>query len=243
MFPFTHICFARDVLGTLNHEIVLGAVFADTVIEGPLNHADTHRRAGELFAYLTGLGCHRNFALGAITHGVVPAGLDYYCDEKYLHYERGYAFEAARPLISQVISCCRLPAEMGWWKAHNFIEMSAELHIYKKHSETYHLLRDTLADEGLINRISAALAGFYQVPAAELAASFPAYGNYVLMDTVTSYALAEKYNRQMEQKHGISIDIAGAAAIIENGIGLIAQTLPEFWQHCTGQVRKILTAL
>ncbi|MFZ5640400.1 MAG: hypothetical protein ACOY4Q_06890 [Bacillota bacterium] len=240
MFPYTHICFARDVLGRLNHEIVLGAVFADTVICSPLAHEDTHRRAGELFTYLAGLGRHRDFALGALTHSVVPAGLDYYCDEKYLDYERGYAFETARPLVPRVISCCRLPEQMGWWKAHNFIEMSTELHFYRHHNESYHLLRDALAEEELISRLSKVLAGFYGVPAADLAKSFPAYGSYVLLDEVSTRTLAEKYNRQMEHKHDISIDVTGAAGLIEKGLSLIKMSLPEFWRHCTGQVKKLL---
>lgn len=240
MFPYTHICFARDVLGRLNHEIVLGAVFADTVITGPLAHEDTHRRAGELFTYLSGLGCHRDFALGALTHSVVPAGLDYYCDEKYLDNERGYAFETARPLVPRVISCCRLPEEMGWWKAHNFIEMAAELQVYRHRGDVYPILREALTDHELTSQLSTSLAGFYQVPAAELAKSFPAYAGYVLLDEVTPYALAEKYNRQMEQKHDISIDIHGAAELIEEGLALVEGSLPEFWQYCTNRVKKLL---
>jgi len=241
MFPYAHICFARDVLGRLNHEIVLGAVFADTVIESPLTHEDTHRRAGELFAYLAGLGRHRDFALGAVTHSVVPAGLDYYCDEKYLHYERGYAFETARPLVPRVISCCRLPEEMGWWKAHNFIEMSAELLIYRQRGEAYHLLRDALADQDRIAGLSKALSDFYQVPPVDLAASFPAYGSHILLDAVTPLTLAEKYNRQMVHKHDISIDITGAASLIDEGQNLVTESLPGFWQHCTKQVKKIIS--
>lgn len=240
MFPYTHICFARDVLGRLNHEIILGAVFADTVITGPLSHEDTHRRAGELFTYLAGLGCHRDFALGALTHSIVPAGLDYYCDEKYLDFERGYAFETARPLVQRVISCCRLPEQMGWWKAHNFIEMAVELQFYRHRGDLYPLLREALADHTLITLLSTKLAGFYQVSAVELAESFPAYAGYILLNEVTSLALAEKYNLQMEQKHNISIDIDGAAEIIEAGLSLTEGTLPAFWQHCTDQVKILL---
>lgn len=240
MFPYTHICFAKDVLGRLNHEIILGAVFADTVITSPLAHEDTHRRAGELFAHLNQLGCHRDFALGAITHSVVPAGLDYYCDEKYLDYERGYAFETARPLVPQVISCCRLPEQMGWWKAHNFIEMSTELDFYLRRGEDYHLLREALADHELTERLSRVLADFYQIPAAELADSFPSYGSFVLLDKITPLTLAEKYDRQMQQKHSISIDLPGAAGIIEDGKNLIESNLAKFWQYCTEQVKGLL---
>lgn len=242
MFPYTHICFAKDVLGRLNHEVVLGAVFADTVITGPLAHEDTHRRAGELFEYLARLEWHRDFALGALTHSVVPAGLDYYCDEKYLDFERGYAFETGRTLVSRVISCCRLPEQMGWWKAHNFIEMSTELQFYRRRGEAYHLLRDALAEHELIARLSTALAGFYQASATELAASFPDYGSFVLLNEVTPLSLAEKYDRQMQQKHGISIDVPGAANLIEEGVNLVEVSLPGFWRHCVDRVKNLLKA-
>ena len=240
MFPYTHICFARDILGRLNHEIILGAVFADTVLGGPLEHPDTHRRAGEVFNYLASQGCFRDFALGNITHGIVPAGLDYYCDEKYLNFERGYAFETARPLVDRVIACCNLPEEMGWWKAHNFIEMSTDLLFCREQGDAYHLLREALADKELISRISGFLAGFYKVPAAALAESFPVYGSYVLMDEVTPLALARKFEHQTKHKHNIAIDVPGAARIIEDGLNLTENALPKFWRYCTDKVKKLI---
>ncbi len=243
MFPYTHICFAGDVLGELNNEIVLGAVFPDTVIAGFLEHAQTHQQCGEIYRYFMEAGLFGNFAAAAITHGTMPEGLDYYCDEKYLDFEKGYAFERARPLVDKVVRCCRLPDRMGWWKAHNFIEMAAELWLYHRRQEYHGYLARALDDRPLIWALSRPLASFYGLSAAQMVASFPIYGECVLIAQVTPLDLAGKYGEQTARKHGIGIDVPAAACVIEEALEIVDRTFPEFFETCRQRVRNLIETL
>jgi len=243
LFPYTHICFASDVLGRINDEIILGAVFPDTVIAGYLQHHDTHGRCGDIYRYLSGLGIFTDFAEGAVTHGTSPQGLDYYCDEKYSSFERGYAFEAARSLVGKVIKCCRLPEEMGLWKAHNFIEMAADLWLYQHRPEYHGYLARALSSQDLILALSQVLAPFYELPVAKMAMSFPVYGEYVTMDDVTPLELAKKYGMQTARKHGINIDIPGAAGVIEEALDIVERSFPDFLQSCRQKVSGLMSGL
>jgi hypothetical protein len=243
LFPYTHICFAGDVLGELNNEIVLGAVFPDTVIAGFLEHAQTHQQCGEIYRYFTEAGLFNNFAAAAITHGTTPEGLDYYCDEKYLDFEKGYAFEMARPLVKKVVKCCRLPDRMGWWKAHNFVEMAAELWLYARRQEYHGYLARALDDRPLIRALSRPLASFYGLSAAQMVESFPIYGECVLIAQVTPLDLAGKYGEQTARKHGIGIDVPAAAEVIEEALGIVDRTFPEFFKTCRQRVRNLIKTL
>ena len=243
MFPYTHICFAGDVLGDLNTEIVLGAIFPDTVIAGFLDHVATHGRCGEIHNYLSGLGIFEDFAQAAVTHGSNPAGLDYYCDEKYLDFTKGYAFEMAKPLVDKVIKYCCLPEEMGLWKAHNFIEMGAELWLHENRKDYHGSLAAALNNKDTILALSQVLAPFYEISVAKMVMSFPVYGEYVLLDEVTALNLAGKYDMQMKKKHGISIDVPGAGDIIQEAREIVDQTFPEFLENCQKKVSLVIQKL
>lgn len=243
MFPYTHICFARDVLGKINNEIILGAIFPDTAISGFIDHKETHRGSAEVYRYFRRLGVFDDFSLGLITHAIDLKGLDYFCDEKYLNYEKGYAFEMARPLVDKVVKCCHLPEQMGWWKAHNFIEMATELWIYQNRTDCHGFLDKALDDLDLILGISHVLAPFYDIPAGKMAMSFPIYGEFVLMEKVTALELAKKYHQQTLKKHQIEIDIQGTADVIEQAVDIVERTLPEFMKFCERHTRSVIENL
>ncbi|WP_418792146.1 hypothetical protein [Phosphitispora sp. TUW77] len=240
MFPYTHICFANDVLGKISDEIILGAVFPDTVIAGFLEHNAAHNQTPALYRYLKGLGVFGDFSRALITHSITPKGLDYYCDEKYLDYEKGYAFEMARPLVKKVIKSCNLTEEMGWWKAHNFIEMGADVWLFEKRPEFHGYLKQALNNKTLILALSQVLSPFFDVPAAKLAMSFAIFGEYVNMDEITPVELAKKYCLQMTKKHGITIDIIESAKIIEEAVDIIEKTFPDFISYCQQNVAEML---
>jgi hypothetical protein len=243
LFPYVHICFANDVLNKINDEIILGAVFPDIVIAGFLNHSDTHGRCGEIHSFLTGTGNYIDFANGAITHGTIPEGLDYYCDEKYPDFEKGYAFREAHSIVDKVLKCCHLPEEMGLWKAHNFIEMAADLWLYNKRTEFHGYLSKALNNREAILEISDSLSLFYNIPTAKIAMSFAIYGEHVNLGSVTSIELAKKYHIQTLKKHDISIDIKGAANVIEEAVEIVNQTMPEFLNFCQVQVTSLLDSI
>ncbi len=243
MFPYTHLCFARDTLGNISNEVVLGAIFPDTVIAGFLNHSDTHQNSEALHNYFKRVGVFRDFSRGVITHATDLKGLDYYCDEKYENYEKGFAFEIAKPLVEKVVNLCGIPEEMGWWKAHNFVEMGSELWVHKNRPEYHGLLEKALSDVDLIMALSQVLAPFYDVSTAKIAMSFPIYGEYVLMKEVTPLELARKYHKQTLKKHGINLNLHAVASVVEEAEEIVAQSLPEFLQSCDRNVKNVFKNL
>ena len=240
MFPYAHICFAGDILGKTNDEIILGAVFPDTVIAGFLEHSVSHHQSAALHRYLNGLGILTDFSQAVITHGTTPEGLDYYCDEKYLNGEKGYAFEVSRPLTEKVIKSCNLPEEMGWWKAHNFIEMAVDLWLYERRPEFQGYLKRALDNRTMILAISHVLSPFFDIPVGKLAMSFPVYGEHVLTDEVTPEGLADKYAMQTAKRHGIEIDTTAAVKVIEEAVDIVDRTFPDFISHCEQRVAAMM---
>jgi hypothetical protein len=178
-----------------------------------------------------------------VTHGTTPEGLDYYCDENYQDCGIGYAFKMAAPLVDKVVKHCHLPEEMGLWKAHNFIEMAADLWLYNHFGQYRGLLAQALADRELIIELCKILAPFYDISLGKLSMSFPIYAEFVLLDEVTALGLAKKFNQQTARKHGIEIDIPGATGIIEEAVDMIDQNLPEFLQSSEEKVGALLASL
>lgn len=243
LFPYTHICFARDILGKLSNEIVLGAIFPDTVIAGFLNHSDTHHNSRAIHSYFKRIGVFNDFSLAVITHGTDLKGMDYFCDEKYKEYEKGFAFEMARPLVDKVVNQCGIPENMGWWKAHNYIEMASELWFYKNRPEYRGLLEQALSDTELIITLSQMLSPFFDLSTAKIAMSFAIYGEYVLMDEITPLELARKYQKQTLKKHGLHLDIQASASVIEEGLEIVNRSLPVFLEACKQEVKSVVQTL
>jgi len=142
-----------------------------------------------------------------------------------------------------VVKCCNLPESMGWWKAHNFIEMAAELWLYNHRKEYYGYLSEALDNRDMILALSQILAPFYDIPVAKMAMSFPIYGEYVLMNEVTPANLAVKYGKQTAKKHGITIDIPAAAGVIEEAVEIIDESFPDFMKACEQKVGALVKNL
>jgi hypothetical protein len=192
-----------------------------------------HRSGATLYAFLrerapAGLP----FAVGMITHGVMPAGLDYYGDQKYGDLEKGYAFEEARPY-----AICHLPAAMGWWKGHNFVEMAIEWLIARQHPQLGTQVAQTLAQAREFAFLSAPLAAFFERDGLDLLRSLPAMVPFLALDRITPAALAERYQRQVQLKHGVEgIEVDQAAALIEEVAGAIQ---PRCWAFLQDVLEKI----
>jgi hypothetical protein len=133
VFPIAHIWLLETIIPEPLPAHRLGAVWPDMLLESPITHTDSHRRGLELLAFARarvaasapGAREFAAFVVGALTHGSEPHGFDWYSDEAYddpLPDGRGYAFQRAAPLAAETAAACRLPADLGLWKAHNIIE-------------------------------------------------------------------------------------------------------------------------
>lgn len=242
MFPQTHVYFAGRVLGNINDAIVLGSIFPDMVIGAGVPRDVSHNSGRELLAFLRDNGKLRDFARGNITHGVNPDGLDYYGDEKNPPFERGYCFEKGRRFIQTTVEACNIPEEMGWWKAHNIVEMGIEMHISQR-APYGEILRGAFANEDLIEDIchqSGAFFGRDPLPFAGRIASFP---DYIDLARATPESLALKYEFQMYLRHRIRINTPRVARLIDEAARWVDSDLDDFFDTITCKVKKVMEEL
>ncbi|HUW65508.1 MAG TPA: hypothetical protein VMW83_12615 [Spirochaetia bacterium] len=242
MFPQTHLYFAARILDRMSDAIALGSVFPDMIITSEVTWNDTHCRGAELYRYLCRESQLRDFSLAAVTHGAAPAGLDFYGDKSYPPYNHGFCFEKARPLVEKTIIACRVPEEMGWWKAHNILEMGIEL-SFGASGRWGQALQRGFANDELIGRLAERLTRFFPLPAGEFIRRMRDYPCLVELSAATAGSLAEKYAVQMMRKHGIEIDIPAVAELIELAGATVAPDLDGFFLFTERRVAAVLKDL
>ncbi|HAG08362.1 MAG TPA: hypothetical protein DCK87_02160 [Desulfotomaculum sp.] len=245
MYPQTHVYFAEKVFGRLTEPLALGSVFPD-IIQGIVpNRQKSHGCGAEILTYMREQDNNKDlldFARGIITHGIKPAGLDYYGDEKFLSYERGYCFEKGRVLIDETIKACRLPPAMGWWKTHNIIEMGIELRLSELNNYGQ-ILSASFANIDLLARLSQYLGYFYAIEPALLRQRILRFAGFIEISRVTATSLANRYDLQMFAKHHLHIDIPHVAELIKQAITIVNDDLAEFFTYVLDKVKHNLITL
>lgn len=254
MFPIAHLWLLERVVIEPVPAHLLGCVWPDMLFGSPLTHHDSHQRGADLLKFARArvaagapdAGELMAFVVGALTHGSTPSGFDWYSDECYggePASAKGYAFQRARPLADAAAAACRLPRELGWWKAHNLVEMACELPLHADEPDLADRFATACADAALVGRITRALAEFFGRPADALAASVRAFESVWARPT-SSAEMARVYARQVHLKHGVDDpDETALAELITQAGELIAPDRDVYLVHCVDQVRELLDQL
>lgn len=241
MFPLTHIWFSRRVLGYSNNMTVLGSVFPDTVIKCCLTYDQTHKTGRVFFEYFNKYAEeYLDFARAVVTHTVDPRGLDFYGDEEFGSGYKGYCFQKAAEIEKEVIEACNIPDRFGLWKAHNFIEMGIEMNMAYSESKLVDIYQSGLSDKGLIHKLSFHIDKYFGLKESTAEECFSKFSGYMKLSDLSSLAFAERYNKQMQLKHGISIDIKRCSSIIEKSRILVQEDYCTFMDYCTEKVKLML---
>ncbi|HHT46046.1 MAG TPA: hypothetical protein GX004_01980 [Firmicutes bacterium] len=242
MYPLTHIYFAKRVLGYLDDPTALGSIFPDMLILSGITWKESHTLGKQIWRFFRGKQSDLvNFSLGVITHGIEPKGLDYYSDEKYRHFERGYCFEKAKPLIDRVVDACNIASDDGWWKAHNFIEMGVELYINEKHPRLLISLQRAFYNVALIRKLCRELSPLLSRDAEILEKNFSTFKSFIDEEPLDAHLLALRYQRQIYFRHNIeSIDLEESRDIIHKGKELVIDDIEDFFSEVKEEVRCVL---
>ena len=175
-----------------------------------------------------------------ISHGIEPKGLDYYSDKKYKDFERGYCFEKARPLVNSVVDACYLPADDGWWKAHNFVEMGIELYVYEKQPELLDLLRKAHANTELVRQLISKLSPILNKSDLSLQKAFATFRQFAAEEPLDVRLMALRYQRQVFYSYNIaSIDLPKCQEIIQRGKRLVVPDIEDFFK----EVKKMMSPI
>lgn len=249
MYPLTHLCFANKLWSMMpglpedSALIALGCTFPDVVVGGFLDHHRTHRNSGKIVSFFQEHAPElMPFALGMLTHGSDPKGVDWYGDEKYLDFERGYCFEKARPLVQEVIRCCHLPPELGWWKAHNFIEMGIEVDLGERYPQFQRQLFCAYHDQAAIRAVSQVLGKFFERPAREMAKSMTYFTGFVALESITEADLAAKYRYLMWNQHRQTVDAGGVQEAIQHARQLVQDDFAQFESYVLERLVELVNA-
>ncbi|MGI6318434.1 MAG: hypothetical protein ACOX1J_06910 [Dethiobacteria bacterium] len=245
MYPLTHLFFAKRVLGFLDDPVALGSIFPDVLILSSIGWKESHSLGIEIWRHFRGKEKDLvNFSLGVITHGIEPKGLDYYSDEKYSNYERGYCYEKAKPLINRVVEACNISAENGWWKAHNFIEMGVELYINEKSPRLLTSLQQAFNNTLLIPKLCRVLSPLLHRDAKLLEKSLLTFKSFFEEEPLDARLLALRYQQQIYFRHNIeSIDLVESRDIIHKGKELVACDIEVFFSEVSERVNNVLNEL
>jgi hypothetical protein len=254
VFPIAHCWLIETLIPVPLPAHRLGAVWPDMLHASPLSHADSHQRGRELLAFARsrvaagapGAGELAAFVVGALTHGSAPHGFDWYSDEAYDEpdpHGRGYAFQRGAPLAAETAAACRLPADMGLWKAHNVIEMACDQRIHDADPARADRFLAALGNAGLVARMAEQLAEVYGKPSDQLAASIGGFATW-WAPPESPATQARIYARQVEMKHHVANpDAAALETLIERAAVLVAPDVERFQARCVAWVRALLDSL
>jgi len=242
IYPQTHVYFAEMVLNRASDAITLGSLLPDMIISKDFNHIQAHSIGQKLWQAFRKDNTMADLALGAISHGITPKGLDYFGDEKYLSFERGYCFEKGRPLVDETVEACNIPSQMGWWKAHNIVEMGIELRVSTR-GNYGNTIRQAFGNQDLIAKLSDLLPSLIGSSQNHLKSRLSGFTGYIEIAKATPMSLAQKYNFQMFTRHKINIDIPRVAHLIELAAEYVQDDMDEFFGVVKKQVYNELNRL
>lgn len=236
MYPQTHIYFAEWILGTKGDPVTMGSIMPDILNEDPFNHYESHTKGAEIYNFLKKHNTLLTFGSAVITHGFVPKGLDYYGDEKYLDFEKGYCYEKAKPFITETIDACNIPPSMGWWKAHNIVEMGVELIVssWDYYSDRFY---SAFANRVLISEVDEMLHALWKDKNITFAHRVEKFAGVIEQNKASAESLAQKYRLQMLAKHKIEIDTGKVALLIDKAAAAVDEELAQFFST-TGELVK-----
>ncbi|MFA4886493.1 MAG: hypothetical protein WC601_12115 [Desulfotomaculaceae bacterium] len=242
MYPQTHVYFAQAILGSQSDPLSLGSILPDMLIGEHFNHCEAHSKGVEIYNFLVKNRSLLDFGQAVLTHGFTPEGLDYYGDEKYLDYEKGYSFEKARPFIEKTIEACRIPPEMGWWKAHNIIEMGVELLVGSAGHYSEHL-KSAFTNHALVSEVSEMLQNLWKDKDLKFIARVERFIGFIELEKPGVESLAQKYKVQMQYKHRVEIDTKKVAHLIYKAAETVNTDLQQFFQNTSALVKDNLISL
>lgn len=253
MFPLAHNYLVRRILAMPDYKsikktnklkadlILLGSVTPDLVAGMGMDRNRGHLMGEKLYGF-----CKENypealpFAFGVWSHGADPCGFDYYADE---HWQgaKGWCFQKCTPYIPDVIKACNLPEEWGLWKAHNFVEMMAEIECASAMPDLGLGLTEAKANTEAVEIIKTVLCRFDNPIPETVAPVIDSIGEIFAVEQVTPIILGEKYAEQMIRRH----DIYGSnPQYIAETVSRISHDLKdEFWQWYEKAEKEIIANL
>ncbi|MDO4581235.1 MAG: hypothetical protein Q4B96_01455 [Bacillota bacterium] len=193
MFPLVHYYVNKRIYGQVPPLMTLGGFFPDLASGTGMERDAAHMMGDGFHGW-----CKRYrpqalpLALGILSHGTEPHGVDYYADEYWPDCEHGWCFKQGERYMDEVRDSTHLGEDYIWWKAHNFVEMSYELIIKRDQPQTNQELIAALTDYRSKSIAAEALSAYSGRNAESIIGVYNRALQIFAIREVTALALAQK---------------------------------------------------
>ena len=216
MFPLAHNFLMKRIMENPKYQldkmldslqqnlILVGSVFPDLAAGMGMHRDYAHLMGEDVYRYCYDF-CPENipFAFGVWAHGADPCGFDYYADEHWGD-GKGWCFQKCAPYIDEVVKACNLPQEWGLWKAHNFVEMMAEMECAAECPDLGSSLVNAKNDPEVLQRVFRVVTEYGGAISDQVRPVINSIDEIFAITAVTPQTLGEKYADQLVRRHGIT---------------------------------------
>jgi len=216
MFPIVHYHVNAITYGQTPPLMALGGLFPDLASGAGFTRDEAHQMGAAFFSWcVTEAPAMLPLALGIISHGTMPFGVDYYADEFWPGCEKGWCFEQGKPWVERIAAVSRLPERLGWWKSHNFVEMSYELLTIEEYPDIGAHILAALNNDALLEQAVTALSCYTGKDGKLISGMFRLAPQIFCLEEVSSRALAERQDAAFRYRHNVyDADIEGMSALL-----------------------------
>lgn len=216
MFPLVHHFVNSQILKNTSHLTALGSLFPDLATGIGYDRNQAHMMGHDFY-----LWCQKHrpqsldLARGIISHGIDPHGLDYYADEYWPNYHKGWCFMLGENYMAQVAAATRLPEDLIWWKAHNFVEMGCELLTNQQYPLLKEQLLTAINDEDAKRTASDILSAYTGKRSDDIRRIYDKVPQIFAIEQINPLSLAQKQSEAFIIRHHINnADVEEMAALL-----------------------------
>lgn len=251
MFPLAHNFMTKRLIAAAapplnrsftDHEqklLLVGCILPDFVAGMGLNRDFWHEQGADFYQFAqSNMPEAEALATGVLLHGIDGCGFDTYADEVW-HGKMGWCFLKCLPYIPDAVLVCNLPRAFALWKAHNLVEMAAELEIAAHDATLGPELMAALHDEAVMQTICTALEAFAGADKTRVRPILQTMEQRFSILNVTPKDSAEKYLAQLKRRHDITGGNQDALAALLTRIR--SDLADEMWQWFD-EVQQLMSA-
>jgi hypothetical protein len=222
--------------------MALGGLFPDLASGTGLTRNEAHQMGAAFYSWCASEAPDMlPLARGIISHGTIPYGVDHHADEHWPGCEKGWCFEQGKPWIERVTAVTRLPERLGWWKSHNFVEMSYELLTIERCPFIGGHIMAALNDEALVDCAATELSRYTGKDMELIGDIFRQAPHLFALEEVSPLVLARRQDSAFRRRHNVyDADIEGMATLLAEMKEALRPGYGPFMAEMTSLVGKML---
>ena len=242
MFPLAHNYMAERMLtaqvgpfaqpcSILEQQLIyVGSILPDFICGMGFDRNIWHSQSADFQSFCQGKGpLPQALALGVRLHGDDGFGFDTYADEVW-QGKMGWCFLKCLPYIPDAVLACNLPRKFALWKAHNLVELAAELELAEAYPHLGPRLLAAVHTTEVMDILGQALAEYAGTEAEppRMRSILQTMNQRFDVQETTAAGCAAKYLQQLNKRHQISG--GSQAALAELPEQIRADLKEELWQ-------------